>query len=74
MTPHKSASAELGIVSAATTVSYGEGKTAPLSAAVTEATPGTIRVQLSTQTSGGVTASGDTVRDTFCAILDAVGR
>jgi hypothetical protein len=65
------ASKDLGIISASQTVSYGEGKTAPLNVVVKRRSSGGVRVEVVFQTSGGEVASSDDVQKEFCAILEA---
>jgi protein-disulfide isomerase-like protein with CxxC motif len=52
---------DLGIISASNTVSYGEGKTVPLNAVITNLT-----------LSGGLATSADSVQEEFCKYLASV--
>src|SRR5262245_43369485 len=61
---------DLGIVSASQTVSYGEGKTAPLNISVDSAAGG-VKISMSFSTSGGVTAPVNGVKDHFCKTIEA---
>jgi len=60
----------LGIISASQTVSYGQGKTAPLSASF-EQEKGGVQMGLSYSTSGGVTSPVDAVQKFFCSLIEA---
>lgn len=62
---------DLGIVTASQTVSYGEGKTAPLSVAI-DSISGGVDVAISFSISGGTTSPVNAVKDGFCDILSAV--
>jgi hypothetical protein len=62
---------KLGVISADTTVSYGSGKTAPLSIAFAEKEGG-LNVNISFATSGGVSSKTSDVAAQFCSIVDAV--
>ena len=68
-----SSSKESGVLSASQGVSYGQGKTVPLNAVVTESGSGGIRVSLVFVTSGGLVASEKDLRNQFCKLLEAVG-
>lgn len=62
---------DLGIISASQDVSFGNGKTAPLNISVDETSNG-IKVSMSFATSGGVSAPTESVKDHFCATIQAV--
>ena len=64
---------DLGIVSASQTVSYGAGKTAPLSVGVDEVESG-VEISISFSISGGVSSPVDAVKEEFCAIMLAIGK
>jgi hypothetical protein len=66
-----SANKDLGIVTASQTVSYGEGKTAPLNVAI-DSISGGVDVAISFSISGGTTAPVNAVKDSFCNILSAI--
>lgn len=61
----------LGIISASQTVSYGEGKTAPLNIAINESSGG-VEVGLTYSTSGGVSSPANAVKEHFCKTVGAV--
>lgn len=63
---------DLGIISASNTVSYGQGKTVPLNAVITNLKPRGIRVALVFTLSGGLATSADSVQDEFCKYLASV--
>ena len=60
----------LGIISASQTVSYGQGKTAPLNISF-EQKKGDLQIGLSYSTSGGVTSPVDAVQKFFCSVVEA---
>jgi hypothetical protein len=62
---------DIGIISASQTVSYGAGKTAPLTVSVDSAKSG-VDVSISFSISGGTTTPTDTVKDFFCSIISAI--
>ncbi|MDR0716555.1 MAG: hypothetical protein LBF50_03955 [Azoarcus sp.] len=61
----------LGIISASQTVSYGNGKTAPLNVGI-EPVQGGVKVSLSYSISGGVTSPVDAVQNFFCSVVQTV--
>lgn len=61
----------LGIISAAQTVSYGQGKTVPLNVSIAPVQGG-VKVNISYSTSGGVTSPVDAVSRSFCEIIEAI--
>ena len=63
---------DLGIISASNTVSYGQGKTVPLNAVITNLKPRGIRVELVFTLSGGLATSADSVQEEFCKYLASV--
>lgn len=64
---------ELGIISASQTVSYGQGKTAPLSVGIDTVETG-VEVSISFSISGGVSSPVNAVKDEFCAIITAIAK
>jgi len=62
---------KLGIISASQTVSYGQGKTAPLNVGV-EQIKGGVNVTMSFSVYSGATAPVEGVRDFFCSVIGAV--
>ncbi|MAZ66374.1 MAG: hypothetical protein CMF25_04630 [Kangiellaceae bacterium] len=62
---------EMGIISASQNVSFGDGKTAPLTISVDSSSGGS-EVRMSYSISGGVTAPVDAVKDHFCATIEAI--
>lgn len=69
-----SSSKDSGVISAATTVAFGQGKTAPLNVVVTEASSGGVRVSVVMRTSGGVVASEKALKSLFCKLMDSAGN
>lgn len=69
-----SSNKEVGMISANQTVSYGQGKTAPINAVIKENQSGGVRVDLVFSLSGGVTTSKDSVKDSFCKYLNSVSQ
>ena len=63
---------EIGIINASQTVSYGQGKTAPLNVGIDDKDGG-VNVTVTFSISGGLTTPVDGVKDTFCKIIVAVG-
>lgn len=63
---------DLSIISASNTVSYGQGKTVPLNAVITNLKPRGIRVALVFTLSGGLATSADSVQEEFCKYLASV--
>ena len=61
----------IGIISAVQTVTYGQGKVAPLNAIVQPQGDG-VAVSFTFSTSGGVSARANAVRDGFCTLLEGV--
>ncbi|MDR2259557.1 MAG: hypothetical protein LBE06_01200 [Azoarcus sp.] len=61
----------LGIISASQTVSYGNGKTAPLNVGV-EPVQGGVKVSLSYSISGGLTTPVDAVQNFFCSVVQTI--
>lgn len=61
----------LGIISASQTVSYGNGKTAPLNISVSEADGG-VAVSMTYALSGGVSSPETAVKEHFCKTIEAV--
>ena len=69
-----SSSKESGLISASQSISYGQGKTAPLNFVVKKtATPG-VRVDISFSMSGGVSASTESAQREFCKLLASVAQ
>lgn len=66
-----SASKESGVISAAQSVSYGNGKTVPLTLTFKDAEDG-VRISFSYTTSGGVMSPEDAVKSHFCQTVAAV--
>lgn len=64
---------ESGTISASQTVSYGQGKTAPLNFVVQKSAQG-VRVDASFSTSGGVSAAAEDVKKGFCKLMAPVGQ
>lgn len=62
---------KLGIISASQTVSFGEGKTAPLNVGF-EQVKGGVNLTMSYAISGGVTSPVDAVQKFFCSVTEAV--
>lgn len=67
-----SSDSNLGIISAAQTVSYGAGKTAPLNITIADKEGG-VNVSITYSISGGVTSPQDAIQAQFCKIVDAIG-
>lgn len=63
---------EMGIISAAQDVSYGQGKTAPLNIVIEDLDKQSVQVSMTYTTSGGVTSPTDAVQDYFCKTIAAV--
>jgi hypothetical protein len=61
----------LGIISASQTVSFGQGKTAPLNIGI-EAKNNGVNVSMSYSTSGGVTSPLESIRNHFCSTMEAI--
>lgn len=69
-----SSNKESGLISANQSVSYGQGKTAPLNFVIKKtATPG-VRVDVSFSMSGGVSASTESAQREFCKLLASVAQ
>jgi len=64
---------ELGIISASATVSYGQGKTAPLSIGIDSVETG-VEVSITFSISGGVSSPVNAVKDDFCSIMEAIAK
>lgn len=62
---------KLGIISADTTVNYGEGKTAPLNVSVSPKSDGVI-LRITYAISGGQSAKNEHIAKQFCTIADTV--
>ena len=62
---------EMGLISASQTVSYGQGKTVPLNVSISSKGKG-VDVSITFSISGGLTTPVNSVKDTFCDIIDAV--
>lgn len=69
-----SSNKEAGMISASQTVSYGQGKTAPLNIVIQKSAKSGIRVDISFSTSGGVSASVEGGQKEFCKLLASVGQ
>lgn len=69
-----SSNKEAGMISASQTVSYGQGKTAPLNFVIQKSSQSGIRVDVSFTMSGGVAASTDAAQKEFCKLLASVGQ
>lgn len=63
---------EMGIISAAQDVSYGQGKTAPLNIVIEDLDKQSVQVSMTYTTSGGVTSPTDAVQDYFCKTIAVV--
>ena len=64
---------DVGMISAAQQVSFSQGgKTAPLNILIEAVPRAGSKITFSFSTAGGLTASGDTVRDEFCKITSEV--
>lgn len=61
----------LGIISASQSVSYGNGKTAPLNISISEADSG-VTVGMTYSLSGGVSSPEAAVKEHFCKTVEAV--
>jgi len=61
----------LGFISAAQTVSFGQGKTAPLNIGVESKNNG-VNITMSFSTSGGVYAPMESITDHFCSTMKAI--
>lgn len=70
----QSSSKEAGTISASQSISYGQGKTAPLNLVIQPSVPSGIRVEVSFMTSGGVSAPSEGVQKEFCKLLAAVAQ
>ena len=68
-----SADKEAGVISAAQSVSYGNGKTAPLSVTLQQRPDG-VRVALTYGTSGGVSSPEDAIQRHFCLTIASVAN
>ncbi len=68
-----SADKEVGVISAAQSVSYGNGKTVPLNIVVADAEAGA-RIALSYATPGGVSSPEDAIKKHFCLTVGAAGE
>jgi hypothetical protein len=64
---------ESGVISAAQTVSYGQGKTAPLSVVI-QPDAGNLKISMSYATSGGVMSPEDAIRKHFCLTIAAASE
>jgi hypothetical protein len=62
---------ELGIISASQTVSYGNGKTAPLNVGI-ESAQGGVEVSLTYAISGGLSSPVDAVQNFFCTLVSTI--
>ena len=69
-----SSNKESGLISANQTVSYGQGKTAPINAVIQGNQSGGVRVDLVFSLSGGVVTSADSVKNEFCKYLSSVSQ
>lgn len=69
-----SSNKESGMISASQTVSYGQGKTAPLNFVIQKSAQSGVRIDVSFTTSGGVSASTDAVQKEFCKLLASAGQ
>lgn len=67
------ANKESGVISAAQTVSYGNGKTVPLTLTFKDEAGG-VRISLRYATSGGVMSPEDAVKSHFCQTITAVSE
>lgn len=68
-----SASKEAGVISAAQSVSYGNGKTVPLTLTFKDEAGG-VRIGLSYATSGGVMSPEDAIKSHFCQTIAAASE
>jgi hypothetical protein len=62
---------EMGVISAGTEVSYGNGKSAPFSIAVEKAGELKTKVSLAFSTSGGVSAAEKDIIKSFCGTIES---
>lgn len=62
---------DLGIISASQTVSFGQGKTAPLNIGV-DSVKGGVNVSMSYSISGGLSSPVEAVKDHFCSTIEAI--
>jgi hypothetical protein len=62
---------EMGIISAAQDVSYGNGKTAPLNIIVEKSSSNGSKISITYSLSGGVKSQEKAVIDSFCNTVDA---
>lgn len=63
---------ELGVISATQSVSYGKGKTVPLTINVEDLKPSGVKVTIGYATSGGVTSPLEAIKKHFCATMAAI--
>ncbi len=64
---------DIGIISAAQEVSYGEGKTAPLNVII-EDVGNDSKISISFSLSGGVVSPSNAVKESFCKIIAAASH
>jgi hypothetical protein len=62
---------DMGIITATQSVSYGNGKTAPLNIGI-EPHGGGVKVNMTYSTSGGVTSPLDSISNHFCSTIAAI--
>lgn len=67
-----SSNKDIGMISANQTVSYGQGKTAPINVVIKDNQSGGVRIDLVFSVSGGVAAPTDSVKNEFCKFLSSV--
>jgi hypothetical protein len=64
---------DLGIIGASQTVSYGEGKTAPLSVVIDAKNKG-VDISITFSISGGLSTDVNSVKDSFCDVVTAIDK
>ena len=64
---------DLGIISANQTVSFGEGRTAPLNVTIDSKNKG-VDISMTYSISGGLTTPVNTVKDFFCDVVIALNK
>ncbi|WP_428827709.1 hypothetical protein ACLIKD_06875 [Azonexus sp. IMCC34842] len=69
-----SSNKEAGLISANQSVSYGQGKTAPMNFVIKKTTVPGVRVDVAFSMSGGVSASTESAQREFCKLLASVAQ
>jgi hypothetical protein len=64
---------EIGVISASQTVGHGRGKTNPLNVTI-ESVKGGVNVLLSFSCTSGEAVRGHILQNTFCSIIEAIGK